>query len=148
MQEGWPNTATSWVEVQYPPEAKEAAASSRLGVCVKPLYGGYNRALGLIEFISMYQLLGATDFVFYNHSVGAEVTGRAVNVRQNAIFGEVAYSFFFLLKAPSPSSAFTLKKLLHCKWEFKYDLSRMQDIAKVTAVDTMTKSRGAVVLMI
>ena len=75
LQEGWPNTATSWVEVQYPPEAKEAAASSRLGVCVKPLYGGYNRALGLIEFISMYQLLGATDFVFYNHSVGAEVNG-------------------------------------------------------------------------
>ena len=75
LQEGWPNTATSWVEVQYPPEAKEAAASSRLGVCVKPLYGGYNRALGLVEFISMYQLLGATDFVFYNHSVGAEVNG-------------------------------------------------------------------------
>ena len=132
MQEGWPNTATSWVEVQYPPEVKEAAASSRLGVCVKPLYGGYNRALGLIEFISMYQLLGATDFVFYNHSVGAEVTGRGVNVWQNAIFGEVAYSF-------------TLKKLLHCKWEFKYDLSSMQDIAKVTAVDTLTTSRVTVV---
>ena len=89
MQEGWPNTATSWVEVQYPPEVKEAAASSRLGVCVKPLYGGYNRALGLIEFISMYQLLGATDFVFYNHSVGAEVIGRGVNVWQNAIFGKL-----------------------------------------------------------
>ena len=54
-------------------------------------------------------------------------------------------TFFFLLKAPSPSSAFTLKKLLHCKWEFKYDLSRMQDIAKVTAVDTLTKSRLTVV---
>ena len=144
MQEGWPNTATSWVEVQYPPEVKEAAASSRLGVCVKPLYGGYNRALGLIEFISMYQLLGATDFVFYNHSVGAEVTGRGVNVRQNAIFEEVAYSFFFLLKAPSPSSAFSLLKMLS-KWELKYDLSMMQDMAKVTAVDTLTTSLLTVV---
>ena len=45
----------------------------RLGVCVKPLYNKYDKALWLVEFIEMYSLLGATDFVFYNHSIGPRV---------------------------------------------------------------------------
>ena len=45
----------------------------RMGVCVKPLYNQYDRALWLLEFIEMYRLLGATDFVFYNHSIGPSV---------------------------------------------------------------------------
>ena len=44
-----------------------------MGVCVKPLYNQYDRALWLLEFIEMYSLLGATDFVFYNHSIGPNV---------------------------------------------------------------------------
>ena len=48
----------------------------RLGVCVKPLYNKYDKAVWLLEFLEMYRLPGATDFVFYNHSVGAEVIGR------------------------------------------------------------------------
>ena len=42
-------------------------------MCVKPLYRQYDRAVWLVEFIEMYRLLGVTDFIFYNHSVGENV---------------------------------------------------------------------------
>ena len=42
-------------------------------MCVKPLYRRYDRAVWLVEFIEMYRLLGVTDFIFYNHSVGHNV---------------------------------------------------------------------------
>ena len=73
MQEGKLNSETSGVEVQYPPEQKAKEADSKMGLCVKPLYGGYDRALWLVEFINMYQILGVTNFIFYNHSVGPSV---------------------------------------------------------------------------
>ena len=38
-------------------------------LCVKPLHNSFNRAVWLVEFIEMYQLLGVSYFVFYNHSV-------------------------------------------------------------------------------
>ena len=44
-------------------------------MCVKPLYRRYDRAVWLVEFIEMYRLLGVTDFIFYNHSVGHNVEG-------------------------------------------------------------------------
>ena len=50
-----------------------ADSVERLGVCVKPLYNNYDRAVWLLEFLEMYRLLGATDFVFYNHSIGPNV---------------------------------------------------------------------------
>lgn len=44
-----------------------------MGVCVKPLYHHYDRALWLVEFIELYRLLGVTHFTFYNHSIGGNV---------------------------------------------------------------------------
>ena len=38
-------------------------------LCVKPLHNSFNRAVWLVEFIEMYQLLGVSHFVLYNHSV-------------------------------------------------------------------------------
>ena len=73
LQEAAPNNATSWLQVQVPPEVKVSGGEERMGVCVKPMYKQYNKAVSLIEFISLYHLLGATHFIFYNHSVGAEV---------------------------------------------------------------------------
>ena len=58
--------------MDYPGEVTEDSGG-RLGVCVKPLYNQYDRALWLLEFLEFYSLLGATDFVFYNHSIGPNV---------------------------------------------------------------------------
>eukprot|EP00091_Calanus_sinicus_P011937 TRINITY_DN2692_c0_g1_i9.p1 TRINITY_DN2692_c0_g1~~TRINITY_DN2692_c0_g1_i9.p1 ORF type:complete len:181 (-),score=44.26 TRINITY_DN2692_c0_g1_i9:677-1192(-) len=44
-----------------------------MGLCVKPLHNRYNRAVWLVEFIQLYNLLGVTHFVFYNHSIGPDV---------------------------------------------------------------------------
>ena len=44
-----------------------------MGLCVKPLHNQYNRAVWLVEFIQLYNLLGVTQFVFYNHSIGPDV---------------------------------------------------------------------------
>lgn len=44
-----------------------------MSVCVKPFHYNYNRAVWLVEFIEMYQLLGADHFIFYNHTVGPDV---------------------------------------------------------------------------
>ena len=40
---------------------------------MKPLFEKWNQALGLVEFIEFYKLLGATHFVFYDLSVGIDV---------------------------------------------------------------------------
>ena len=58
--------------MEYPGETREDSVG-RLGVCVKPLYNQYDKALWLLEFLEMYSILGATDFVFYNHSIGPNV---------------------------------------------------------------------------
>ena len=58
--------------MDHPGDVREDPGG-RMGVCVKPLYNQYDRALWLLEFIEMYRLLGATDFVFYNHSIGPSV---------------------------------------------------------------------------
>ena len=59
--------------VQYTPEERTPSANNAFGLCVKPLYGEYNRALWMVEFINFYQLLGVTHFTFYNHSIGPDV---------------------------------------------------------------------------
>ena len=59
--------------VQYNPEDRTPSANKAFGLCVKPLYGEYNRALWMVEFINFYQLLGVTHFTFYNHSIGPDV---------------------------------------------------------------------------
>ena len=59
--------------VQYTPEERTPSANKAFGLCVKPLYGEYNRALWMVEFINFYQLLGVTHFTFYNHSIGPDV---------------------------------------------------------------------------
>ena len=70
---GIPNTESSWLPVQFSPEERTESANTAFGLCVKPLYGGYNRALWMVEFINFYQLLGVTHITFYNHSIGPEV---------------------------------------------------------------------------
>ena len=70
---GIPNTESSWLPVQFSPEERTESANAAFGLCVKPLYGGYNRALWMVEFINFYQLLGVTHITFYNHSIGPEV---------------------------------------------------------------------------
>ena len=61
------------INVQYPPKQKVEGAEKRFGVCVKPLYNKYDKALGLVEFIRMYKIQGVTDFTFYIHSIGPGV---------------------------------------------------------------------------
>ena len=46
----------------------------RMAVCVKPFHFEFNKALGLVEFIEMYRLQGAAHFMFYNHTLGQDVT--------------------------------------------------------------------------
>ncbi len=70
---GISNTESSWLPVQFSPEERTESANTAFGLCVKPLYGGYNRALWIVEFINFYQLLGITHITFYNHSIGPEV---------------------------------------------------------------------------
>jgi hypothetical protein len=45
-----------------------------LGVCVKPLYGEYNKILQLMEFVETNLALGVTWFTFYNHSVSSKAS--------------------------------------------------------------------------
>ena len=45
-----------------------------IAVCVKPFHFQFNKALGLVEFIEMYRLQGAVHFMFYNHTLGQDVT--------------------------------------------------------------------------
>ena len=45
-----------------------------IAVCVKPFHFEFNKALGLVEFIEMYRLQGAVHFMFYNHTLGQDVT--------------------------------------------------------------------------
>jgi len=55
-------------------DAKETSQKmEKMAVCVKPFHLNYNRALWLVEFMEMYQLQGATHFIFYNHTVGPDV---------------------------------------------------------------------------
>ena len=44
-----------------------------LSVCIKPLHYEFNRAVWLVEFIEMYKIMGASRFIFYNHTVGPDV---------------------------------------------------------------------------
>ena len=61
------------MSVRYPPVEKDKQAEKSMGLCVKPLHNQYNRAVWLVEFIQLYNLLGVTHFVFYNHSVGPDI---------------------------------------------------------------------------
>ncbi|KAK8767201.1 hypothetical protein V5799_006022 [Amblyomma americanum] len=44
-----------------------------LAVCVKPIHYEYNKVLQFAEFIELNVALGASHFVFYNHTVGPDV---------------------------------------------------------------------------
>ena len=73
VRNGASNKEFSWLPVQYNPEERTPSANKAFGLCVKPLYGEYNRALWMVEFINFYQLLGVTHITFYNHSIGPDV---------------------------------------------------------------------------
>ena len=73
VRNGVSNKEFSWLPVQYNPEERTQSANKAFGLCVKPLYGEYNRALWMVEFINFYQLLGVTHITFYNHSIGPDV---------------------------------------------------------------------------
>eukprot|EP00095_Tigriopus_kingsejongensis_P000761 maker-scaffold727_size105747-snap-gene-0.17 protein:Tk00761 transcript:maker-scaffold727_size105747-snap-gene-0.17-mRNA-1 annotation:"conserved hypothetical protein" len=57
------------LKIVAPPEYSPEIAD-KMVVCVKPFHYNWDRALWLVEFIETYKLLGASHFVFYNHSVG------------------------------------------------------------------------------
>ncbi|XP_049273693.1 uncharacterized protein LOC119398742 [Rhipicephalus sanguineus] len=44
-----------------------------LAVCVKPIHYEYNKVLQFAEFIELNVALGASHFIFYNHTVGPDV---------------------------------------------------------------------------
>ena len=54
-------------------EERKGNSSSTMAVCVKPFHYDWNRALWLVEFLEFYKLLGASHFVFYNDTLGADV---------------------------------------------------------------------------
>ena len=62
------NGTMAWVKVLRWP-TKASVVNDKLALCVKPLHNSFNRAVWLVEFIEMYQILGVSYFVFYNHSV-------------------------------------------------------------------------------
>ncbi|XP_035795180.1 uncharacterized protein LOC118468469 isoform X1 [Anopheles albimanus] len=45
-----------------------------IGVCVKPLHFNYDQALYLLEFLELNNLLGASHFTFYNHTIGPKAS--------------------------------------------------------------------------
>ena len=61
----------SSVSINYPPSKKSNQGT--MAVCIKPIYGHWNRALWLVEFIEFYKLLGASHFVFHDFSLGNDV---------------------------------------------------------------------------
>ncbi|XP_077527501.1 uncharacterized protein LOC144138877 [Haemaphysalis longicornis] len=55
-------------------EADERLPEDReLAVCVKPIHYEYNKVLQFAEFMELNIALGASHFVFYNHTVGPDV---------------------------------------------------------------------------
>lgn len=48
------------------------ATAEGIALCVKPLHYNYNRALQLVEFLELNQLLGVRHFTFYNDTLGSE----------------------------------------------------------------------------
>ena len=63
------NGTMAWVKVLRWPTLATADNKLTTALCVKPLHNSFNRAVWLVEFIEMYQILGVSYFVFYNHSV-------------------------------------------------------------------------------
>ena len=62
------NGSMAWVKVRRWPTL--APVNNKVtALCVKPLHNSFNRAVWLVEFIEMYQILGVSHFVLYNHSV-------------------------------------------------------------------------------
>ncbi|KAK7072581.1 hypothetical protein SK128_003921 [Halocaridina rubra] len=61
---------TSVIPVQI---TAERAHHGNMSACIKPFHYEFNRAVWLVEFIELYQLLGTNHFIFYNHTVGPDV---------------------------------------------------------------------------
>ncbi|XP_066949161.1 uncharacterized protein [Macrobrachium rosenbergii] len=51
----------------------DRAYHGNMSVCIKPFHYEFNRAVWLVEFVEFYRLLGASHFIFYNHTVGPDV---------------------------------------------------------------------------
>ena len=47
-----------------------ADRKEEIAVCVKPLHYNYDKVYEIVEFIEVYRILGVSEFVLYNHSVG------------------------------------------------------------------------------
>ena len=69
------NGTMAWVKVLRWPTLAPADNKLTTALCVKPLHNSFNRAVWLVEFIEMYQILGVSYFVFYNHSVRNRLGG-------------------------------------------------------------------------
>ncbi len=69
--------ATTFTKVKYPkildPRSPSNPVREELAICVPAFHHDYNKVLRLVEFVELYQLLGATKFYFYNQSVGEHV---------------------------------------------------------------------------
>ncbi|XP_061401277.1 uncharacterized protein LOC133337028 [Musca vetustissima] len=66
----------TFVPISYPRDMNQLFAKSKpiLSICVAPLQANTTTALGLVEFIEMYRLLGAGHFYFYAATYTKEVT--------------------------------------------------------------------------
>ena len=70
------NGSMAWVKVvKWPTMFSSVDNKNMTALCVKPLHNSFNRAVWLVEFIEMYQILGVSFFVFYNHSVRKDLGG-------------------------------------------------------------------------
>ena len=66
--------ATTYKNKVFSDKTSSHQQQPRMAVCVKPFHFEFNKALGLVEFIEMYRLQGAVHFMFYNHTLGQDVT--------------------------------------------------------------------------
>ncbi|XP_073813359.1 uncharacterized protein [Musca autumnalis] len=78
------NESPTFVPISYPRDMNQLFAKSKpiLSVCVAPLQVNSTTALGLVEFIEMYRLLGAGHFYFYVSSYTKEVANILTHYRK------------------------------------------------------------------
>ncbi len=69
--------ARTFIQIKYPkfldPAVNSNPVREELAICVPAFHQHFNKVLRLVEFVELYQLLGATKFYFYNQSVGEDV---------------------------------------------------------------------------
>lgn len=68
------NYTGKWINVQSALLSPRQNLKHEISLCVRPLYGPYNSIIQIAEFISYYQTMGVTRFLFYNYTITPEVS--------------------------------------------------------------------------